>query len=139
MIAEVLLDAIDRVAGTSTGFAGIASGTRAVGLPDTGFSSYFLTVFGRPESTTVCECERVQTANLAQSLHLLNSKEVQAKLADDKGRAAALAADTTRSAAEKVEELYLLAMSRKPTAEETQTAVAYLGKKRTTRAPPLRT
>lgn len=129
LTAEVLLDSIDRVAGTKSDFAGMPSGTRAVSLPDTGFNSYFLTVFGRPESTTACECERVQSANLAQSLHLLNSKEVQAKLADDKGRAAALAADTARTPAEKIEELYLLAMARKPTAEETQTAVAYLEKK----------
>ncbi len=37
---------------------------------------------------TACECERTQSANLAQSLHLLNSKEVQAKLSDPNGRAA---------------------------------------------------
>ena len=129
LTAEVLLDALDHITGTTTSFQGMPSGTRAVSLPDTGFSSYFLTVFGRPESTTACECERVQTANLAQSLHLLNSKEVQAKLADDRGRAAMLAADTTRGHAQKVEEIYLLAMSRKPTDEETQTAVAYLEKK----------
>lgn len=126
LTAEVLLDALDRVTGTATGFDGMPGGTRAVSLPDTGFNSYFLTVFGRPESTTACECERVQTANLAQSLHLLNSKEVQAKLADDRGRAAALAADTTRDPAQKIEEIYLIAMSRKPTTEETQTALAYL-------------
>ena len=127
--AEVLLDSIDRVAGTKSDFAGMPAGTRAVSLPDTGFNSYFLTVFGRPESTTACECERVQSANLAQSLHLLNSKEVQAKLSDDKGRAATIAADP-RPPVEKIEELYLLAMARKPTAEETQTAVAYLDKKK---------
>ena len=129
LTAEVLLDALDRVTGTSTPFQGMPSGTRAVSLPDSGFNSYFLTVFGRPESTTACECERVQSANLAQSLHLLNSKEVQAKLADDKGRAATLAADMTRTHAQKVEEIYLLAMTRRPTPSETETAVAYLDKR----------
>ncbi|MFO1062550.1 MAG: DUF1553 domain-containing protein [Pirellulales bacterium] len=49
--AEVLLDAIDAVTGTTTAFQGMPSGTRAVQLPDSGFNSYFLTVFGRPEST----------------------------------------------------------------------------------------
>ncbi len=130
LTAEILLDSIDRISGTSTTFAGMPGGTRAVSLPDTGFNSYFLTVFGRPESTTACECERVQTANLAQSLHLLNSKEVQAKLSDNAGKAAQFAADTSRSHAQKIEELYMLAMSRVPTAEETQTAVAYLEKKK---------
>ena len=44
------------------------------------FASYFLDVFGQPGSATACECERSQEANLAQSLHLLNSAEVQGKL-----------------------------------------------------------
>ena len=38
-------------------------------LPDNSFnaSSYFLTVFGRPESASACECERTTEASLAQS------------------------------------------------------------------------
>lgn len=128
--AELLLDSIDKVIGTTTAFQGMPAGTRAVALPDSGFNSYFLTVFGRPESTTACECERVQSANLAQSLHLLNSKEVQAKLSDNGGRAATLAADTKRSHVEKIQEIYLIAMSRNPTEQETATASAYLDKKK---------
>ncbi len=127
--AEVMLDAIDRVVGTKTAFPGVPVSTRAIELPDSGFESYFLTVFGRPESTTACECERSQSANLAQSLHLLNSKEVQAKLSDPKGRAAQFAADT-RSASEKITEIYLLAMSRQPSETELKTAVDYLEKKK---------
>ena len=44
-------------------------GTRAIALPDNSFnaSSYFLTVFGRPESSSACECERTQEASLAQA------------------------------------------------------------------------
>ncbi|HEY2837926.1 MAG TPA: DUF1549 domain-containing protein, partial [Pirellulales bacterium] len=56
--AEVLLDAIDQVTGTQTTFNGVPPGTRAVQLPDNGFNSYFLTVFGRPEASSACECER---------------------------------------------------------------------------------
>jgi hypothetical protein len=129
LTAEVLLDALDAVAGAKTTFQGMPLGTRAVSLPDSGFSSYFLTVFGRPESTTACECERGQSANLAQSLHLLNSKEVQAKLADGAGRAALYATDAARPHKEKVEELYLVALSRVPTDDESSTAVAYLESK----------
>lgn len=86
--AEVLLDAIDHVTQSPTRFAGMPPGVRAVSLPDTGFASYFLTVFGRPSSTTACECERSQESNLSQSLHLLNSEEIQNKLSSDTGRAA---------------------------------------------------
>ena len=84
----MLLDAIDQVTGTQTSFAGVPAGTRAVQLPDNGFNSYFLTVFGRPEAASACECERSSEANLAQSLHLLNSSEIQGKLTAGSGSAA---------------------------------------------------
>lgn len=122
--AEVLLDAIDSVLGTTTAFDGMPAGTQAVSLPDTNFNSYFLTVFGRPEAATACECERAMDANLAQSLHLLNSKEMQGKLADEQGRAAryaaALASESPAGGgeAQHIEEFYLRALSRPPTADE---------------------
>ena len=104
------------------------AGVRAVALPDTGFSSYFLTVFGRPQSSTACECERSQEANLSQSLHLLNSEEIQGKLANEKGRAALMAADT-RSDAEKISELYMIAFTRKPSDQELKATVTYVSGK----------
>ena len=105
------------------------AGTRAVSLPDTSFNSYFLTVFGRPESSTACECERGQESNLAQSLHLLNSNEMQAKLSVGQGIAARFATETSRSNEEKVTELYLRAFSRKPTPTELERSTAYLSGK----------
>ncbi len=118
--AEVLLDAVDTVTGSPTVFAGMPPGTRAVALPDTGFGSYFLSVFGQPQSTTACECERSQEANLAQSLHLLNSQEIQAKLSADTGRAAQLAAEPTEADDAKIDELYQLALARLPSESERQ-------------------
>ena len=126
--AEVLLDSIDQVTGTTTSFAGVPVGTRATQLPDNGFNSYFLTVFGRPESSSACECERSSEANLAQSLHLLNSGEIQGKLTNGAGRAAKLSADSGRDNQVKIRELYLLAFSRVPTAEEIQIAQAHIEK-----------
>ena len=89
------LDAIDRLAGTQTDFADLPPGTRAIALPDNSYnrSSAFLRVFGRPSGESVCECERVQSSSLAQSLHLINSPEMKAKLANPGGRAARLAKD----------------------------------------------
>ncbi len=129
LAAEVLLDAVDDVTHSRTAFAGMPTGTRAVSLPDTNFDSYFLQVFGRPESTTACECERSQDANLAQSLHLLNSEQMQSKLAEDSGRAAMLAADESRSDADKVTELYRMSLSRSPNEIELKTMLTYLGSK----------
>lgn len=124
--AEVLLDAVDTMTQSPTRFAGLPPGTRAVALPDSSYASYFLTVFGRPESTTACECERSQDANLAQSLHLLNSEEMLGKLSADGGRAARLAAEAERSHEEKVQELFLTAFSRPPSEDESQAAVDYV-------------
>jgi hypothetical protein len=131
--AEVLLDSIDAVAASNTSFSGLPAGTRAVQLPDNSFNagSYFLTVFGRPESTSACECERSQDASLAQSLHLLNSKEILAKVSADSGRAAKLAAQATTASQsenddEKIRELYLLAYSREPAGEELELARKYV-------------
>ena len=130
LTAEVLFDAVNQVAKSENKWDGLPAGTRAVCLPDNSFNSsaYFLQVFGRPESASACECERSQDASLAQSLHLLNSKDMQAKISDDKARAALLAADTVRSDDEKVAELYRWAFSRDPKAEELQTAKTYLEK-----------
>ncbi|MEW6159794.1 MAG: DUF1549 domain-containing protein, partial [Verrucomicrobiota bacterium] len=65
--AEVLLDAINDVVKSENAFDGLARGTRAVQLPDNSFNagSYFLTVFGRPEMSSSCECERSGDASLA--------------------------------------------------------------------------
>src|SRR6266545_1331715 len=135
LTAEVLFDAVNQVTKTPSKFDGLPAGTRAVCLPDNSFnaSSYFLTVFGRPDSSSACECERSQDASLAQSLHLLNAKEIQEKLADDKGVAARLAADTKRSDDEKLRELYLAAYAREPAGKEATLAKEYIGRKTTTK------
>ena len=123
--AEVLLDAIDQIAGTETVFPGQPSGTRAVQLPDDSFNSeaYFLPLFGRPDNTSACECERTEDANLAQSLHLLNSPHIQEKLTAGKARAALLAADPERPHQDKIRELYHRAYARDP--DQDELAVAY--------------
>lgn len=128
LTAEVLLDAINQVTISSTEFADMPVGTRAVQLPDQQANSYFLTVFGRPQADTACECERSQEANLAQSLHLLNSPEIQGKLTHAQGRATLLAKDEARSDEEKLHELYLWVYARPPQAEELQVALAHIEK-----------
>lgn len=125
--AEVLLDAVDRLTGTQTEFTNLPPGTRAVALPDNSYNraSAFLRVFGRPEGESVCECERVQTSSLAQSLHLINSAEMRGKLASSTGRAERLSRED-RPAEAKVRELYLAAFSREPRPNELKLALEYL-------------
>ncbi len=123
--AEQILDAVDQVTQTVTAFDSMPDRTRAGSLPDASFRSYFLTVFGRPEATTACECERANESTLAQSLHFANSKELIAKLADTNGLASSLASRTS-SHEENVRELYVRAFSRKPNETELKPAISYI-------------
>lgn len=120
MPAEVLYDALNHVVGVPAGFGGVPQGTTAVQLPDNGFSNYFLQVFGKPEAESACECERSPEANLAQSLHLLNSGDMQNRLQNGQGFAATLARDKERTDEAKATSLYLRAFARTPTADELQ-------------------
>lgn len=127
MQAEVLLDSIDQLAGTTTDFANLPPGTRAVALPDNSFNTAvpFLRVFGRPEGESVCECERVQSSSLAQSLHLINAPDIKTKLAHAAGRAERLSKDP-RPMDERIRELYLAAFARSPRPDELKSAIEYL-------------
>lgn len=132
MTAEVLLDSIDMVTGAKSDFADLPPGTRAVSLPDNSYNraSPFLKVFGRPEGSSVCECERVQSASLAQSLHLMNAADVKGKLTTSNGRAEQLS-KAEMPEPKRIRELYLAAFSREPTAEEIRIAETHLLKPRT--------
>jgi hypothetical protein len=132
--AEVLLDAIDQLTGARTDFANLPAGTRAVSLPDNSYnkSSPFLKVFGRPESASVCECERVQSASLAQSLHFINASDIKSKLVFKDGRADRLAKAEASSTEAQVNELYLAAFSRPANSQELETALEYLAESRMT-------
>ena len=126
--AEVLYDALNQVTNTTAGFSGVPAKTRAVQLPDPGQRNYFLTVFGKPMADSACECERSNDANLAQSLHLLNSKDVLGKIAAANGRASALAGDAKRKHEKRIRELYFWVYSRPPDAEELGLATAHIKK-----------
>jgi Protein of unknown function (DUF1553)/Protein of unknown function (DUF1549) len=134
--AEVLLDAINSVVDAKSTFDGMPVGTRATALPDNSFnaSSYFLTVFGRPEGSSACECERTQESSLAQSLHLINAPDIQSKLTNDKGRAATLAVDDKRSDEAKLTEIYQWVASRQPSPEQVKLGLAHIAKRTTGKA-----
>lgn len=127
LTAEVLLDSIDRVAESSTSFANLPPGTRAIALPDNSYnrSSAFLKAFGRPDSASVCECERSSSPSLAQSLFMVNAADIKGKLSAAQGRAARYARET-RPDSEKIHELTLAAFSREPTMQELLVATSYL-------------
>jgi hypothetical protein len=127
LLAEVMLDAIDQVTGTTEDFSGLPKGLRTIALPDESVGSYFLDVFGRPARETACECERPREANLAQALHLLNSTEIQNKVGGSPGRLSRLIKDKAADEAI-VEELYLAALGRPPKQAEAAAVLDYVAK-----------
>ncbi len=121
--AETLLDAVDVVTGSQEKFNGLPLGTRAIELPDESVPSYFLSVFGRSMRESACECERSYAPNLSQTLHLMNSPEVQNKISNPKARLAAFL-QGKKSTEEIISDFYLRAFGRSPRAEELKDAAA---------------
>ncbi|MBI3876399.1 MAG: DUF1549 domain-containing protein [Verrucomicrobia bacterium] len=123
--AEVLFDAVCQTTGVPEKFDGVSPGFRAVQLWDSQVQHYFLKLFGRPARTSACECERNAEASIAQVLHLLNSPEIQEKLAHESGTVATLVKSVSSDPA-LVDELYLTWFSRLPTDAEKVTALKFL-------------
>jgi hypothetical protein len=123
--AEPLLDAIDAVTGQQTKFPNLPAGTRAIELPDAEYPNYFLNTFAKPRRASVCECERMPDENLAQALHTLNGDVLATKIADKSGRVAKLM-EAKKSHEEIVEQLYLSALSRRPSEAERAASKQFL-------------
>ena len=123
--AEVLLDAISTLTGTTTSFDGLPSGTRATQILDGKMENPFLKTFGRPARELACECERESDSNLSQALQLIGGATVNGKLRDDNGRMATLA-KSTKSPEEITKDLYLIALSREPNSTEVAAASKHI-------------
>ena len=122
--AEVLIDAINKVTGTSDlytsaipePFTYIPADEPAIALADGSITSPFLALFGRSARATGMDSERDNKIVPAQWLHLLNSSHIQRKLEQSPKLKALL--DSGRKTPELIEELYLTILSRYPTDDE---------------------
>ncbi len=123
--AAVFLDAINDVTETTTSFEGLPVGTRALSVPDPTVQSYFLDAFGRSVRSTPCECATDQSPDLAQSLHLINSPHISAKISAGNGRIARLI-KADGSDADIIQELYLATFGRPATDSELKTAERFV-------------
>ena len=106
---------------TKEEFDGRPTDTRAQSLPDPQIPSYFLTTFGRSVRNSPCECASSNAPDLTQALHLINSEEIQSKVAAKKGRVTRLTSSKL-STEEIIEELYLATFGRLPSKAESRTA-----------------
>jgi hypothetical protein len=137
LMAEVLHDAVVQITGVPTEFrpdrrnakAGLGEpypmGLRAIQLPETQTDSYFLKVFGRPDREKTCECERSANPSVTQVLHIANGDTINKKLEAKNGNISKLIAANTPNE-QIVEDAYLSALSRFPTAAEKGRIVAVL-------------
>ncbi|WDQ14660.1 DUF1553 domain-containing protein [Rhodopirellula sp. P2] len=138
LMAEVLLDSMDQVLGTSTSFTEIAfagadkqktdfynAGTRAIELYDSAVDSYFLKTFGRNPREIVCECERDAEPSMVQVLHLSNGETLNPKL-NDPASLPSLAASEEWDRDEYLDTLFRRALSRVPTVAERRSLVAVM-------------
>jgi WD40 repeat protein/mono/diheme cytochrome c family protein len=121
--AEVLFDAVTDITGVPDDFNGCPPDTRAMQAWSYKVRSQFLDAFGRPNSSSDCPCDRDTRTSVVQSLHMMNSRGLHSKLSSKEGRVKKLA-DSKMTEQEIVTELYLLAFSRFPTADELKTAAA---------------
>ena len=129
--AEVLIDAINKVTGTSDlytspipePFTYIPRDLPAIAIADGSITSPFLALFGRSARATGMENERENKPIPAQWLYMLNSSNIQLKL-EQSPRLKPIF-DSKRKPAEIVEELYLTVLSRFPTPEEVKNAEDY--------------
>lgn len=125
--AEQLLDAICKSTEIGEKFPGLPMGTRATQLPDTEINHLFLKTFGQPARELACECERESDSNLAQALQLINGPTINDKLKGPTNRIGRLIT-AKKTDKEILEDIYLETLSRFPTKEDSDIALAHLAK-----------
>jgi hypothetical protein len=125
--AETLFDALCYVTDVPEKFAGHALGTRAVQLPDGEINHPFLKTFGQPARELACECERESDSNLAQALQLINGPAVNDRLRNPNNRIGKLLG-AKKSDTEVLNDLFLISLSRMPTADESKAMLDHVAK-----------
>ena len=140
--AEQLLDALAAVLGVPVEFPGYPAGLRAGQLPapvqagrrqtaTTG--SRFLKVFGKPDRLTTCECERSDEPGMIQAFQMLTGELLTDMLKKPDNRIGKLLAAKAEDGAI-LDELYLVAISRPPSAAERAKLLEYVGAAKDRRA-----
>ncbi len=125
--AEVLLDAVYRVTGSTSNFPGVPAGTRAASLPDAGVElpSGFLTTFGRPARESSCECERSDDLQLGPVMALVSGPTLADAIADKDNELTRLVSREVDNA-KLVNDLFLRILNRPATEGEIQACLADL-------------
>ena len=131
MSAEQLLDAINHATGLEEKFTNLPTGTKATHLPAPDLVKLdFLKVFGQPERSTVCACERASDSNLGMAIELFNGSTIHKKLQQESNRFR-VALKSELPLLEILDDLYLASVCRLPTEYERNAAIEHCGKRET--------
>ena len=123
--AEQLLDAINQLTQTEQSYPGLPVGTKATQIPAPDIAKVdFLKVFGQPERSTVCACERSEDSNLSMAIELFNGTTVHEKLKNPKNRFRSQLAEG-KPLEDIIRNLYLAGLSRNPSPEELQESIKH--------------
>lgn len=125
--AEVLLDAVYRVTGSTPNFPGARPGTRAAQLLDTAIDlpSGFLANLGRPSRESACECERNNDIQLGSIMSLLSGPAVSGAVNDPKNEIANLAKNEPEDG-KLIQEVFLRILNRRASEHEIESARSIL-------------
>lgn len=135
LTAEQTLDAISSVMNLPVKFGGHPSGTKAVQLkgvrngghrysvPEVG--DRFLKLFGKPNRLLTCDCERSAETTLAQTFEMVSGELISHLMARSGNRIDQCIREKLSDEAA-VEQFYLAALSRLPTAEELKAATNHI-------------
>ncbi|GDY07634.1 surface protein [Planctomycetia bacterium] len=127
LTAEQLLDAVCSVTGVPETFPGYPRGTRAIELPEGAIEHSFLKAFAKPVRDVTCECAREDDPSLSQVIHLLNNRDIVGNLKSPQSHISRWL-DSGKSDDEVNDLVYLLTLSRHPTASERDLIRAHLAK-----------
>ena len=130
--AEVLIDALCWFAGDGESYSSpipepftwVPEYHPTIALADGSIGSQFLEMFGRPSRDTGLLSERNNEPTQSQRLYLLNSSDVQRRIAQSP-RLREILTSTGWNARMTVAELYLTLLSREPTEDEMAVALEY--------------
>lgn len=126
--AEQLLDAINHTLNLEQKLGNLPAGTLATQMPAPDVAKVdFLKIFGQPERSTVCACERPSDSNLGMAIELFNGPLIHEKLRAQNNRFRKSLAEG-KSTEEAIGELYLAAVCRPPSDIELKAALDHCSK-----------
>ena len=137
LMAEQVVDVLNSALGVDEEFTGVDDKLVGRKMLEVGSSrvananvAYALRIFGRPPRTTACDCERGADPALPQTLFRMTDPSVMKKFTAANGRVAVLAKSKLPDG-ELADELFLAALTRKPTHSEKEAALDRLKEAKT--------